>query len=84
MHTEPVRLVTLITAAVNATLGLLLFAGVDPEVVGGLTAAAGAWVLVGGEVLARRRVTPLSRPRTDDGRLLVAGPAPAHLRPSDD
>jgi hypothetical protein len=84
MHTEPVRLVTLVTAAINATLALLLFLGVDPEVVGALTAAAGAWVLVGGELLARRRVTPLADPRTNDGRPLVAGPVPANLSPSDD
>jgi hypothetical protein len=84
MQTEPVRLVTLVTAAVNASLGLLLFLGVDPEVVGALIAAAGAWVLVGGEVLARRRVTPLARPRTNDGRPLVAGPVPANLTATDD
>jgi hypothetical protein len=83
MQTEPVRLVTLVTAAIQATLALLLFAGVDPEVVGGLTAAAVAWVLVGGELLARRRVTPLIRPRTSDGRLLVAVSAPANLTATD-
>jgi hypothetical protein len=84
MQTEPVRLVTLVTAAIAATLAILLVLGVDPDLVAGLTAAAAAWVAVAGELLARRRVTPLARPRTDDLRPLVAGPVPANLAASDD
>jgi hypothetical protein len=58
VHHEPVRLTSLITAAITATLTILLFVGVDPDVVGALTAAATAWVLVIAEVV-RNRVTPV-------------------------
>jgi hypothetical protein len=56
-RTEPVRLTSLVNAALTATLAVLLVAGVDPDVVAAITAAVTAWVLVIGEVV-RSRVTP--------------------------
>lgn len=58
MNQEPVSLVAAITAAVQATLALLLFVGVSAAVVGGLQVAAVAWIVVGA-VIARGRVTPV-------------------------
>ena len=56
---EPVRIVGLLNAAIGATLAILLFAGVDPTLVGALTLAATAWIAVGAE-LVRGRVTPVA------------------------
>jgi hypothetical protein len=59
MNTEPVRLVSLINAAIGVTLGVLaiLFQWA-PELIGALTAALGAWVAVAGELM-RSKVTPV-------------------------
>lgn len=57
MTTEPTAVISAITAAITATLGILLFAGVDAELVGALTFAATAWVGVAA-ALIRSRVTP--------------------------
>lgn len=59
MNTEPVRLVSLLNAALAATVGILaiLFEWA-PELIGGLTVALGAWVAVAGELM-RSRVTPV-------------------------
>lgn len=58
--TEPVRIVGLLNAAIAATLALLLFVGVPPELVGALTFAAAAWIAVAAE-LVRSRVTPVAK-----------------------
>ncbi len=60
MTNEPTALVAAITAAITSTLAILLFVGVDPQLVGALTFAATAWVGVGAVVL-RSRVTPNDR-----------------------
>lgn len=60
MASEPTALVSAITAAITSTLAILLFAGVDPELVGALTLAATAWIGVAA-VIIRSRVTPNSR-----------------------
>ena len=57
MTSEPVRIVGLLNTALAATLGLLLFAGVDPDLVAALVLAAAAWIAVAAE-LVRARVTP--------------------------
>ena len=58
MTTEPSRIVSLISAAITATIGLLTVLGVFNEEVGGaITIAAGAWTAVGGEII-RSKVTP--------------------------
>jgi hypothetical protein len=61
MTTEPVAIIAAITAAVQATLAILLFAGVDPELVGAITAAVVAWIGAAG-LWVRSRVTPVSPP----------------------
>ena len=58
MSHEPVAITSLITAAITATLAILLFAGVDPDFVAAITAATVAWVLVIAAVV-RSRVTPV-------------------------
>lgn len=61
MNNEPSRIIASITAAVTATIGVLVVVGVlNNEVGGALTVAAGAWVLTAGE-LVRARVTPNDR-----------------------
>jgi hypothetical protein len=58
MDQEPARIVSLISAALTATIGVLtLFDVWSPKVGAALAVAAGAWVAVGGEVI-RRRVWP--------------------------
>lgn len=57
MNQEPVAIMAAITAALQATLAILLFVGVDPELVGALTAAVVAWVGVAAAVV-RSKVTP--------------------------
>lgn len=62
MNTEPTRLVSLINAAIAATIGILTVTSVVTEVVGGaLILALGAWVAVVGEFV-RSRVTPVESP----------------------
>jgi uncharacterized membrane protein len=58
MNDEPVAIVAAITAAINATLATLLFAGVDPDLVAAATTAVIAWVGVAA-VVVRGRVTPV-------------------------
>lgn len=55
---EPVRLLSLITSAVLATIALLALCGVSEEVVAALSGVAVAWIAVAGEVV-RSRVTPV-------------------------
>lgn len=63
METEPTRLVSLLNAALAATVGILMVTGVLEEDVGGaITIALGAWVLFLGEWL-RSRVTPVGNAR---------------------
>lgn len=57
MNTEPVRLASLITAALTASIALLAFVGVPGPVIGGITAAVSAWVVVVFEFV-RGKVTP--------------------------
>ena len=57
MNQEPVAIMSAITAALQATLAILLFVGVDPELVGALTAAVVAWVGVAA-FFVRSKVTP--------------------------
>ena len=61
MTTEPVAIIAAITGAIQATLAILLFAGVDPELVGAITASVVAWIGAAG-VWVRSRVTPVSPP----------------------
>lgn len=64
MKDEPSRIIASITAAITATIGVLVITNVlTPEVGGALTVAAGAWVLTAGE-LVRARVTPNDRVRS--------------------
>lgn len=58
MNTEPSRIISLLSAAITATVGLLTILGVwDEEVGGAITIAAAAWTAVGGEII-RSKVTP--------------------------
>ena len=57
MNQEPVAIMSAITAALQATLAILLCVGVDPELVGALTAAVVAWVGVAA-FFVRSKVTP--------------------------
>jgi hypothetical protein len=58
MGTEPVAIVAAINSALTATLAILLFVGVDPEMVGGITLAVTGWVSVGA-LWVRSKVTPV-------------------------
>ncbi len=61
MNTEPARIITRITAAVTATLGVFTAVGVlSTEIAGALNAALAAWIIVAGELI-RNRVTPIGR-----------------------
>lgn len=61
MKDEPSRIIASITAAITATIGVLVVTGILTNELGGaLTVAAGAWVLTAGE-LVRARVTPNDR-----------------------
>lgn len=74
MNNEPSRIIASITAAVTATIGVLVVVGVlSNEVGGALTVAAGAWVLTAGE-LVRARVTP-------NGRVAAVFPPPTPEAP---
>ena len=69
MTNEPVSVFAAINAAVVATLAILMFAGVDPDLVGAITLAATAWIGVAA-VVVRSRVTPTApRPERDAGRI---------------
>lgn len=59
MNTEPVRILSLVNAALGATVGLLaiLFEWA-PELTGALLLAFGGWVAVAGELM-RARVSPV-------------------------
>jgi len=56
--TEPVAIFAALTAAIQATLAILLFVDIDPEVVGVIQAAVIAWVGVGAAYV-RSKVTPV-------------------------
>lgn len=60
MNNEPVSVVAALNAAVVATLAILLFLGVDPDLVGGITLAVTGWIGFGAAVV-RSRVTPNAR-----------------------
>lgn len=61
MGQEPSRIISAITAAITATVGLLTLIEVwSPEVGGALTAALAAWIVVAGEII-RSRVTPVDK-----------------------
>lgn len=56
---EPVRLLSLVNAAVGATVGVFtLTETISPELGGALAVALGAWIAVAGELL-RSRVSPV-------------------------
>lgn len=57
MTTEPVSITAAITAALTSTIAILLFLGVDPDLVGAITLAVTGWVGVVAAVV-RSRVTP--------------------------
>jgi hypothetical protein len=64
MRDEPSRIVGALTAAITATIGVLIVAGwVSREVGGALTIAVGAWVYAAAEIV-RSRVTPNDRVAT--------------------
>jgi hypothetical protein len=65
MSNEPVSIVAAITAAITSTLAILLFVGVDPELVGAITLATTAWVGVAAAVV-RSRVSPVVKPPPAD------------------
>lgn len=58
MTTEPVRIVSLVNAAMIATLAILLFFDVEPDLVAGIGVAVTAWIAVVGE-LVRSKVSPV-------------------------
>lgn len=57
---EPMALQTVFTTAVTGTLALLLYLGVDPELVAAITLAASGWIAAG-FALIRSKVTPTSK-----------------------
>lgn len=59
MNQEPVSIIAAINAAITATLAILLFVGVAPELVGALTLAATAWIGVAA-AFVRSRVRPVA------------------------
>ena len=61
MNQEPVAIFAAITGALQATLAILLFFNVDPELVGALTVAVVAWVGVAA-AFVRSKVTPVEQP----------------------
>lgn len=61
MTTEPVAVQAAIAAAINVTLGLLSFFGINNELVGALQIVAGAWITVIFTFVVRAKVTPNAR-----------------------
>lgn len=58
MNAEPSRIITLITGAVSATVGLLaLLLNWSADLVATLGIVTGAWIAVAGEII-RSKVTP--------------------------
>lgn len=72
MNQEPVAITAAINAAITATLAILLFVGISPELVGALTLAATAWIGVVAAVV-RARVTPVPQVRGDDAGVVDGG-----------
>lgn len=60
--TEPARLISLLNAAITATLGVVILVGLDPQIGGALGVALAAWVAFAGELI-RSKVTPLAAPK---------------------
>lgn len=60
MTTEPVSSAAAITVAVQATIAILLVAGVDPQLVAAIQGAVVGWVVVVA-VIVRSRVTPIAQ-----------------------
>ena len=58
MTSEPIRLMSLLSAALTSTLSLAAFVGASNELVGGLNVAAGAWLIVAFEVVRRKVDSP--------------------------
>jgi hypothetical protein len=71
MTTEPVTITAAITAAITSTLAILLFFGVDPDVVAAITVAATGWIGVAA-VLVRGKVTPVDDPTLTPAQIVKA------------
>lgn len=90
MNDEPARIVSLISAAITATVGVLTLLGVwSGEVGGALAVAAAAWVAVGGELI-RSKVWPTAHVRAELARairpataapIIVGEEGPEYRRP---
>lgn len=72
MNQEPVAITAAINAAITATLAILLFVGISPELVGALTLAATAWIGVVAAVV-RARVTPVPKVPAGDAGSMTLG-----------
>jgi succinylarginine dihydrolase len=57
---EPVAIGGLITTAVTSTLAILLYVGVDPQLVAAITLASTGWIAAIAAVV-RSKVTPTSK-----------------------
>lgn len=76
--TEIVRLIVAALVAVGVI-------EVDDTTVSALILAIGGLISIGLTFWTRRKVSPLAKPRTDDGRVLVPAPVrPGESRPGDD
>ncbi len=73
---EPLAIQTVLTTAVTSTLAILLYAGIDPELVAAITLAASGWIAAG-FALVRTKVTPNNKVAltNDDVTLITAAQA---------
>lgn len=60
MNNEPVSIFAALTAAIQATLAILLVLGVEPDLVAAIAGALIAWIALAA-VVVRSKVTPTSR-----------------------
>lgn len=73
MTDEPARIVSRLSAAITATVGVITLLGWwSPEVGGALGIAAAAWVAAGGELI-RKRVWPTAHVRDELARAARPG-----------
>jgi hypothetical protein len=80
---EPVTLHAAIASAINVTLGLLNFLGVDQALVGALQVVAAAWILVIFVAFVRSKVTPNGNVKLTQDQyqaLVAAGFSPGKQR----
>jgi hypothetical protein len=77
MQAEPVRLASMVSAALTATVSLLAFVGVSSELIAGINVAIAAWLVVVFHVVRNRVDSPrtsAAKERAIDGmRTRLAG-----------